>query len=161
MAKRDNVMAKAGKIDKNILGGIGMSATRIILQAQNDGTLSFGDYKLIHKTKQDDFEFEGDIYKAKTFHEMTKLEKNDMFIYESVPGSKVDFFKATGMGVTFSVTSFEDIQCILELEPNQSYEVMIEGVLIGEMTTGVSGKLVFGIELTPDVPTEVKITEKI
>ena len=57
------------------------------------------------KTKKDGFEFQGDIYKVKTFKEITKLEKNGMFVYESVPGTAVEeiygkrisYIKITGM----------------------------------------------------------------
>ena len=31
----------------------------------------------------------GDMYKVKTFKEITKLERNGMFVYESVPGTAV------------------------------------------------------------------------
>ena len=65
-----------------------MAAVKELLRAENDGTLSFGDYTLAAKTKKDNFEFEGDIYKVKTFAEITKMEKNGMFVYESVPGSR-------------------------------------------------------------------------
>ena len=57
--------------------------------------LSFGDYTLSSKTKLDGFEFQGDVYKVKTFSEITKLEKNGMFVYESVPGTAVEDFKAS------------------------------------------------------------------
>ena len=72
-----------------------MASVKELLRAESDGTLSFGDYTLPAKTKKDNFEFEGDIYKVKTFAEITKLEKNGMFVYESVPGSAVENFKAT------------------------------------------------------------------
>lgn len=70
-----------------------MAAVKELLRAENDGTLSFGDYTLAAKTKKDNFEFEGDIYKVKTFAEITKMEKNGMFVYESVPGSAVENFR--------------------------------------------------------------------
>ena len=63
-----------------------MATVKELLRAESDGTLSFGDYTLTSKTKLDNFEFEGDLYKVKTFAEITKLEKNGMFVYESVPG---------------------------------------------------------------------------
>ncbi len=62
-----------------------MAAVKELLRAENDGSLSFGDYTLSEKTKKDNYEFEGDIYKVKTFSEITKLERNGMFVYESVP----------------------------------------------------------------------------
>ena len=53
-----------------------MAAVKELLRAEADGTLSFGDYTLGSKTKLDGFEFQGDLYKVKTFSEITKLEKN-------------------------------------------------------------------------------------
>ena len=56
-----------------------MAAVKELLKAEADGTLSFGDYTLGSKTKLDGFEFQGDLYKVKTFAEITKLEKNGMY----------------------------------------------------------------------------------
>ena len=78
-----------------------MATVKELLRAENDGTLSFGDYTLTSKTKLDNYEFEGDIYKVKTFAEITKLEKNGLFVYESVPGSSLENFKETDSEVTF------------------------------------------------------------
>ena len=55
-----------------------------LIWKEEDGTLGFGDYTLAEKSKVNDFEFDGDLYKVKTFCEMTKLERNGMFVYESV-----------------------------------------------------------------------------
>lgn len=30
------------------------------------------------------------MYKVKTYNEITKLERNDMFVYESVPGTAAE-----------------------------------------------------------------------
>ena len=48
-----------------------------------------GNHMLKQKAKLEDFEHAGDIYKAKTYDAMTQLEKNGMFLYESVPGTSV------------------------------------------------------------------------
>ena len=64
-----------------------MTVDKELIRSELDGTLSFGDYTLDTKTKKDGFEFQGDIYKVKTFKEISKLEKNGMFVYESVSGS--------------------------------------------------------------------------
>ena len=95
-----------------------MATVKELLRAENDGTLSFGDYTLPTKTKKDNFEFEGDIYKVKTFAEITKLEKNGMFVYESVPGSTVENFKESthdGMKVIFNVFEQRDLDIYKEL----------------------------------------------
>mgnify|MGYP007049314938 FL=1 len=51
-----------------------------LIYVEEDGTLGFGDYTLTEKSKVNDFEFNGDLYKVKTFFEMTKLERNGMFV---------------------------------------------------------------------------------
>ena len=82
-----------------------MAAVKDLLKAEVDGTLSFGDYTLENKTKLDGFEFQGDLYKVKTFAEITKLEKNGMIcIMSTVPGTAVENFKATEDIVTFKVS---------------------------------------------------------
>ena len=68
-----------------------------------DGKLSFGNFDLDSKQKRSDFPFEGDLYKVKTFKEITKLERNGMFVYESVPGTVVTDMSATEQEVTFKV----------------------------------------------------------
>ena len=91
-----------------------MAAVKELLRAENDGSLSFGDYTLSEKTKKDNYEFEGDIYKVKTFSEITKLERNGMFVYESVPGSAVEGCKETDSEVAVSVSAKGDGQLTLE-----------------------------------------------
>ena len=63
-----------------------MSVINDLINIESD-SLDFGNYELATKTKKDGIEYKGDIYKIKTFNEITKLEKNGMFVYESVPGT--------------------------------------------------------------------------
>ena len=136
-----------------------MATVKELLRAEEDGTLSFGDYTLASKTKLDNYEFEGDLYKVKTFSEITELEKNGMFVYESVPGSAVENFKETEKGVSFQVSAPEDVQFTLELEPESEYEVLIDGESAGKMTTNLSGKLSVSIELNPDENASVNVVK--
>ena len=137
-----------------------MAAVKELLRAENDGTLSFGDYTLGSKTKLDGFEFQGDIYKVKTFSEITKLEKNEMFVYESVPGTAVTNFNASEQVVTFSVSAMQDVQFTLELEADTEYVVYLDDVNVGDMKTKLSGKLSVSAELEPERTMEVKIIKK-
>ena len=137
-----------------------MAAVKELLRAENDGTLSFGDYTLGSKTKLDGFEFQGDIYKVKTFSEITKLEKNEMFVYESVPGTAVTNFNASEQVVTFSVSPMQDVQFTLELEADTEYVVYLDDVNVGDMKTNLSGKLSVSAELEPERSMEVKIIKK-
>ena len=43
-----------------------------LIRTEQDGTISFGNYKLSTKSKLQDFEHDGDLYKVKTFYEITK-----------------------------------------------------------------------------------------
>ncbi|MBP3913971.1 MAG: endosialidase, partial [Lachnospiraceae bacterium] len=80
-----------------------MAAVKELIRAEADGRISFGDYTLEAKTKKSDFEFEGNLYKVKTFKELTRLERNEMFVYESEPGSAVLEFDETEDTFAFSV----------------------------------------------------------
>ena len=136
-----------------------MATVKELLRAENDGTLSFGDYTLASKTMKDGFEFKGDLYKVKTFAEITKLEKNGMFVYESVPGSTVENFKETDAEVTFTVSAPEDVQFTLELEPESEYEVLIDGESAGKMNTNLSGKRSVSVELSADQSAAIKVVK--
>ncbi len=116
---------------------------------EESGTLSFGNYELKQKTKKDGFNFNGDIYKIKTFNEITKLEKNGMFVYESVPGTTVHGFKATDRNVNLKVEGTEDAQVTLELEAEKEYKIHIDKVYVGKLKTNLGGKLNMSVELEP------------
>ena len=106
-----------------------MSVINELIRTEANGTLSFGNYSLAAKSKVEDFEHEGDLYKVKTFKEITKLERNGMFVYESVPGTAVTEFAVTDTTVTFKVEGFEDAQITVQLENDTDYEVYVRGRL--------------------------------
>lgn len=110
----------------------------------------------------DGFEHAGDILKVKTFHEMTKLEKNGLFLYESVPGTSVLNFAEKEDGVEFVVEGDEDAQITIGLTDDTEYEVFVDGISTGTMTTGLGGKLSLSVELETagEVPVKVvKVTK--
>lgn len=124
-----------------------MAVISELIRTEADGTISFGNYELDQKTKVSDFEHKGDLYKVKTFKEITKLERNGMFVYESVPGRAVKNLNATEGGLTFEVEAPTDVQITVELEEDTQYQVFVDGREIGEMKTNLGGKLVLGVEL--------------
>lgn len=136
-----------------------MAVVKELLRTEENGTISFGDYTLTSKTKLDNFEFEGNLYKVKTFAEITKLEKNGMFVYESVPGSAVEGFAMTEACVEFEVSAAGDVQFTLGLEPECNYEVLVNGVTAGTMMTNLSGKLSVGIESAADEKNKIKVVK--
>ncbi|MCR4841723.1 MAG: endosialidase [Eubacterium sp.] len=134
-----------------------MSVVAELLRTETDDSISFGNYELSSKSKLEDFEFKGDIYKVKTFGEITKLEKNGMFLYESVPGTAVTGLKAGEDGVTFTVEGKEDAQITLGLEDDTEYNVTIDGESAGAMKTNMSGKISLSVELDAGKAVEVSI----
>ena len=124
-----------------------MSVISELIRTEADGTISFGNYELSQKSKISDFEHKGDLYKVKTFKEITKLERNGMFVYESVPGSAVKNLSVTETGMTFEVEAPTDVQITVELEEDTHYQVSIDGKGIGEIKTNLGGKLVLSVEL--------------
>lgn len=120
-----------------------------LIREEETGALSFGNFALATKTKKDGFQYQGDSYKIKTFREITKLERNGMFVYESVPGTVVHDFRATDKAVNFVVEGEEDSQITLELEAEKEYKIHIDKVYVGKMKTNLGGKLNLSVELEP------------
>lgn len=134
-----------------------MAVVEELIRIEDNGTLSFGNYRLAAKAKADNFEFGGDLYKVKTFQEITKLERNGMFVYESVPGTTVSQLQVTDNGVEFRVEGPEDAQITLELEEQAEYAVSVDGVNAGHMKTNLGGKLSLSVELNENTPVAVQI----
>lgn len=134
-----------------------MAVIKELIRKESDGTLSFGNYEFDTKQKLSDFEFEGDLYKVKTFKEITKLEKNGMFVYESVPGTVVTGLKVTDDETVFSVEGLEDASITLELEPETEYKVYVDGTNIGKMKTNLGGKLVLSIEINQGQTYQIRV----
>ena len=124
-----------------------MSVVKELIRTEDNGKISFGNYELTVKSKLSDFEFDGDMYKVKTYNEITKLERNGMFVYESVPGTTVLDLDAEENGMSFVVEGPKDAQITVELEEDTAYKVNINGVEAGEMKTNLGGKLSFSVEL--------------
>jgi len=112
------------------------------------------------KAKLDNFEKDGDIYKVKTFKEITKLERNGLFVYESVPGTAVMDFEETADTVTFTVEGPEDAQITLGLEEETEYEIDIAGAVAGTMKTNLGGKLSLSVELEGVDSVDIKVSRK-
>ena len=116
-----------------------MAVVTELFRSEDNGTLSFGDYTLAQKAKKGDIQFEGDIYKIKTFKTMTKLDKNGQLIFESVPGSAVH---------------------TLEVEAGQEYKVFIDNTNVGMMKANLGGKLTLSVELSEGTAAAVRVKKQ-
>lgn len=134
-----------------------MAVVAELIQTEADGSLSFGNHILKEKAKKEDFEHDGDLYKVKTYATMTKLEKNGMFVYESVPGTSVTHFTEDVAGVAFLVEGGEDAQLTIGLEDDTEYEVTVNDESIGKMKTNLGGKLNISVELADAGEVAVKV----
>ena len=137
-----------------------MPVVEELIRTEQDGTISFGNYKLSTKSKHDNFEHDGDLYKVKTFYEITKLEKNGLFVYESVPGTAGEHFQVDDTKVEFLVEGSQDAQITLQLEEDCEYEVFVDDAAVGSMKTNMSGKLVVGVELNEGTAVKVTVIRK-
>lgn len=131
-----------------------------LIYVQDNGKLAFGDYTLAAKAKTDGFEFGGDLYKVKTFQEITKLERNGMFAYESVPGTDVTDFTANEKELSFLVAGTTDTQVALGLEAEKEFKLYIDGTNIGKMKTNLGGKLVFSLQLTEGKRAAIRVVKQ-
>ncbi|MCI9065106.1 MAG: endosialidase [Lachnospiraceae bacterium] len=136
-----------------------MAVVEELLRTESDRTISFGNHGLAAKAKLEDYEHDGNLYKVKTFKELTKLEKNGMFAYESEPGTSVNHFAETENGLAFQVEGTEDAQITVGLEEDTVYTVYVNGANVGEMKTNLSGKLSISVELASVGKAEVRIVK--
>lgn len=151
-------MMQASADDTKEQEEIQMAAVEELIRSEADGTISFGNHKLAAKSKVEDFGHDGDLFKVKTYNAITKLEKNGMFLYESVPGTSVRNFIERESGVEFVVEGDEDAQITIGLTDDTEYEVFVDGKSTGTMKTGLGGKLSLSVELETagEVPVKVE-----
>ena len=137
-----------------------MAVVKELIRTEDNGTISFGDYELSQKSKLSDYQHQGDMYKVKTFKEITQLERNGMFVYESVPGTAVFDLKQDGSIMSFTVEGAEDAQITVEMEAETRYEVFINDASTGVVETNLGGKLSFSVELGNAAKVAVKIVKR-
>lgn len=136
-----------------------MAVVAELLRSESNGKISFGNHTLAQKEKKEDFEHAGDIYKVKTYEAMTKLEKNGLFLYESVPGTSVAEFAETETEISFLVEGAQDAQITIGLAADSEYEVFISGNSVGKMKTNLAGKLNVSVELEGAGEVEVRLAK--
>ena len=136
-----------------------MSAVTELIRKEDGGAISFGDHTLSTKAKVEDFDVGGNLYKVKTFRELTKLERDGMFVYESEPGTSVNNYEVTPDGVSFTVCGDEDAMITIGLKEDCEYSVNVGGRDIGRIRTNLGGKLSISVELAGKGEINVKVVE--
>ena len=129
-----------------------MAVIEELIRQEENGAISFGNHLMDEKKKVLDFEVNGDLYKVKTFCEITKLEKNGKMLLEAVPGATVHNFEMDDKGARFTVEGAEDVQITMELEPETEYKILIDDVNVGKMKSNLAGKVTFSVEAQKATP---------
>ncbi len=112
-----------------------------------DNTISFGNHIAKEKVKVDDFKIGDDIYKLRTYNEVTRLTKNHILVFESTPGVTVHNFKYTENKVEFSAEGATSAQLTVELTPDTEFKILCNGHLVDETkSNSITGKLSFSTE---------------
>ena len=136
-----------------------MAAVSELIRKEEGGAISFGDHTLAAKAKVEDYDIGGNLYKVKTFRELTKLERDGLFVYESEPGTSVNEFRVLPDGVSFTVCGNEDAMITVGLKEDTEYSVNIGGKDIGRIRTNLGGKLSISVELEDKGEINVKVVE--
>lgn len=137
-----------------------MAEMKELIRVESDGTISFGDYTLETKAKLNNFDVAGNIYKVKTYKDITKLECNEIFVYESVPGTAVANFAKADDAVTFSVTGVSGAQITLGLEPETEYEIFVNAESVGVMSTNLGGKLSLSVDIVENEAVSISVNKR-
>ena len=136
-----------------------MAAVSELIRKEEGNAISFGDPTLATKAKVEDFDVAGNLYKVKTFRELTKLERDGLFVYESEPGTSVNDFKVLPNGVSFTVCGDEDAMITVGLKEDTEYNVTVADKEIGKIRTNLGGKLSISVELEGKGEINVKVVE--
>ena len=124
-----------------------MAVIEELIRLEDNGSISFGNYLMDEKKKVLDFEVAGNLYKVKTYKDITKLEKNGKMLLETVPGATINNFDMGAKNIEFSVESDDDVQITMELEPEKDYKLLVDDVLVGKISSNIGGKVNFSVEL--------------
>lgn len=133
-----------------------MAIVKELIRVEDNGAISFGDYKLPQKTKLMDFEVEGNLYDIRTFNEITKFSKDDALVYESIPGTAVHNFTVEDKLITFKVAGAAESQITMELSPDTNYDLFVDELKVGRIKTNLAGKIIFSVDCR-NTPKKVEI----
>ena len=91
--------------------------------------------------------------------EQEKLEKNGMFVYESVPGTTVRNLTESEVRMEFEVEGCGNTQITVELENEKEYTTFIDGINAGTVKTNLGGKMTISVELGNNGTSKVRIVQ--
>lgn len=133
-----------------------MAIVNELIKVEENGTISFGNYELAKKTKLMSFEVGGNLYDIRTFNEITKLNKDEALVYESIPGTAVHNFTVKDRLISFKVAGTAESQITMELSPDTDYNLFIDELKVGKIKSNLAGKIIFSVDCR-NTPKKVEI----
>lgn len=121
------------------------------IKIEDDNTLSFGNFTADVKQKTEGFMFEGNSYNVKTYKESTRLTKNKELLLETVPGANIHHFHKEDLEAVFGITGASaNTMVTVQLQEDTIYRISTGNGKnkLGSMSSGVSGKLSFSLDLS-------------
>lgn len=116
-----------------------------IISININENLDFGCHELDHKSKEI-IEYRGLNVKVKTHSEITRLERDELMIYESVPGTTVTDFSYRPEKISFNVTGMGNTSIIIAVNQNNKYRLMIDDEQYFATNVLSGGKIQFIID---------------
>ncbi len=133
-----------------------MAIVNELIKPEENGTISFGNYELDKKTKLMGLDVGGNLYDIRTFKEITKLNKDEGLVYESIPGTAVHNFTVKDKLISFKVAGIAESQITMELSPDTDYNLFIDELKVGKVKSNLAGKIIFSVDCR-NTPKKVEI----
>lgn len=126
-----------------------------LIYVNDRGQLEFGDYTLNEKSKVPSFEMGGDSYYLKTWKEITRLEKNGLFLLEALPGCRISAFEEKEDETGFTVSAPYEVHLTIGVDESADYTLLVGGVDRTTSMTRIGGKLAFTVPTKEGEPVDV------
>lgn len=133
-----------------------MAIINELIKVGENGDISFGNYELPQKTKLIGFDVGGNLYDIRTFKEITKLNRDEALVYESIPGTAVHNFTIKDRIISFKVAGMAESQITMELSPDTDYNLFIDELKVGKIKSNLAGKITFSVDCR-NTPKKVEI----
>lgn len=126
----------------------------------NKNKLDFGDYNLDEKVK-DTIELNGIKYRVKTHEEITRLERDELMIYESVPGTNVYNFSYNSEEIYFDVEGKGNTSLIIAVNQDKTYNIFVNNEEYLSINILAGGKIQFLINFDENERVAVRLVNTV
>lgn len=129
-----------------------------LIEINEQSNLNFGDYTLSEKSKENIIYNEYE-YKLKTFKDVTRLERDELLIYESVPGTYVENFSYKSDEISFMVSGNDTASIIIGVNQDSNFSLTIDDKFYPETVCISPGKLNINLNFNKENKVKVVLTK--